>query len=292
MRHKPKPTVPQIVTGFFRLIRWPNLLILAFTQYLVRFTLIGGQDIPWYRLLLERDVFLLALATGCIAAAGYIINDYYDIKIDLINKPDKVIIGRYLKRRWAMGINLFLNFAGMALGWLVDRKVFLLNTLAVFFLWLYSNHLKRLPFWGNLMVSLLTALSLVVMAVHYHRHETEVYIYALFAFSISLIREIIKDMEDVRGDATFGCQTLPILWGIPRTKYLLYTLIFLFIVILFAMTAPLRNPTLQYIFVGILFPVGYLAYRLYYADTKQDFAQLSSLCKIIMLAGVLTMIFV
>lgn len=292
MRHKPKPTARQIVTGFFRLIRWPNLLILAFTQYLVRFTLIGEESIPWYRLLVERDVFLLALATSCIAAAGYIINDYYDIKIDLINKPEKVIIGRYLKRRWAMGINLFLNFTGIALGWLVDRKVFLLNTLSVFFLWLYSNHLKRLPFWGNLMVSLLTGLSLVVMAVHYHRHETEVYIYALFAFSISLIREIIKDMEDVRGDATFGCQTLPILWGIPRTKYLLYTLIALFVVILFSMTAPLQNQTLRYVFVGLLFPVGYLTYQLYYADTKQDFARLSTLCKIIMLAGVLTMVFV
>ncbi|MFT4031851.1 MAG: geranylgeranylglycerol-phosphate geranylgeranyltransferase [Siphonobacter sp.] len=289
MRNKPKPTTSQIISGFLRLIRWPNLLILIFTQYLVRIFLVS-PELPWYISIRDWKLIWIVLSTSCIAAAGYIINDYYDIKIDLINKPQEVIIGRYLKRRWAMGINLFLNFTGITLGLFIDRKVFLLNALAVFFLWLYSNHLKRLPFWGNLMVSLLTALSLGVLALHYQQHEREVYIYAIFAFSISLIREIIKDMEDVHGDASFGCQTLPILWGLRRTKYLLYGLVALFLTALFTLAKPLHNAILPYIFLLVLIPIGYLVYRLIYADTKQEFAYLSRLCKLIMLVGVLTMV--
>ncbi|PQA56062.1 geranylgeranylglycerol-phosphate geranylgeranyltransferase [Siphonobacter curvatus] len=291
MRHKPKPTSSQITSGFLRLIRWPNLLILAATQYLV-YTCLIFPERSWTAGFQDTPLFWLIFSTTCIAAAGYIINDYYDIKIDLINKPDKVIIGRYLKRRWAMGINLGLNFMGVAAGWLVDKKIFLINACAFFFLWLYSNHLKRLPFWGNLMVAFLTALSLIVLAVHYQIHEREVYIYALFAFTISLIREIIKDMEDVRGDASFGCQTLPIRWGLVRTKYFLEVLIAVFLVILFVMTRPLHAPTLTYIFMVISVPILFMAYRLFYADTKQDFAFLSSWCKYIMMAGVLTMLLV
>ncbi|MBC7890587.1 MAG: geranylgeranylglycerol-phosphate geranylgeranyltransferase, partial [Sphingobacteriaceae bacterium] len=228
---RPKPSFSQIAAGFFRLVRWPNLLLLALTQYLVRLSLISPEE-PWYTGLLEGGLFRIALSTACIAAAGYIINDYYDIKIDIINKPERVVSGRYIKRRWALGINIALNGLGILLGLTVSLRVAALNAAAVFFLWLYSNHLKRQPFWGNLMVSLLTALALVVLAVQYRRHVEAVYLYALFSFCLSLVREIIKDMEDVRGDATFGCQTLPILWGMRRTKTLLYIILVSFFLIL------------------------------------------------------------
>lgn len=284
-------TLSERVAGLFRLVRWPNLLLLVFTQYLVRISLISPEQI-WYESLLEADLFWISLSTVCITAAGYIINDYYDIKIDLMNRPEKVVIGRYIKRRWALGIHNGLNLIGLAIGFFVDKKVFLVNALAILFLWLYSNQLKRLPFWGNLVVSFLTGLSLVVLAVHYQRHEQEVYIYALFAFSISLIREIIKDMEDVRGDANFGCRTLPIVWGIPGTKAFVYVLIAGFLTLLFTMVRPLNNPVLGYVFLGLLIPVGYLTARLARADTRQDFAYLSRLCKLIMLVGVLTMVLV
>jgi 4-hydroxybenzoate polyprenyltransferase len=125
------------------------------------------------------------LSTLFIAASGYIINDYYDIKIDLINKPHRVVIGRYIKRRWAMVINQIFNVAGLLLGLLVGKKVFLVNLLAVFCLWLYSNQLKRLPFWGNLMIAILTGFSLLVLAVHYPGHQREVWIYAIFSFEIT-----------------------------------------------------------------------------------------------------------
>ncbi len=285
-----KPTFRQIFAGFFRLVRWPNLLILALTQYLVRLSLIS-PEVPWYRGLLEGELFRLMLSTASIAAAGYIINDYYDIKIDLINKPERVVIGRYIQRRWALGINFALNGLGVLLGLTVSYRVAAINLAAVFLLWLYSNYLKRRPFWGNLLVSVMTALSLLVLAVQYRRHEEVVYLYALFSFCLSLVREIIKDMEDVKGDVAFGCETLPILWGLRRTKTLLYAILALFFLIM-AGSLRVLPTSMVYLFAGLALPMGYLVYRLVRADTRQDFAFLSQYCKIVMLLGVLTMAWV
>ncbi len=288
-----KVTPSEAIAGFFRLIRWQNLLIVVLTQYFTRIFLIGQNNESWIAVFQEPKLALLVLSTVLIAAAGYIINDYYDIKIDLVNKPERVVISRLIKRRWAMMINQAFNGLGIFLGLFVSKKVALVNLIAVFCLWIYANYFKRTPFWGNLLVALLTALSLIVLAVYYPGHQHEVWVYAVFSFCITLIREIIKDMEDVKGDAAHGCKTLPILWGIARTKILLYILIASFITTLFVLTTELPNQQrVGWIFLAMMIPVGYFTYKLVRADTRKNFADLSNACKIIMLLGVLTMLFV
>ncbi len=281
-------------TGLLRLVRVQNLLIVVLTQYLARICLAGSAtnrpDPAPASALLDPQMLLLTLSTVCIAAAGYIINDYFDIKIDIVNKPERVIIGRYLKRRVAMGAHQTLNIIGCLIGLYLSRWVFMVDVLSVTLLWFYSAHFKRQPFIGNVIVSFLTALSLIILAVYYRRNVDLLMIYALFSFVISLVREIIKDMEDIRGDARFGCRTLPIVWGLRRTKYFLYGLIATFILILFLMARSLGNLHLSLIFTALLLPVGYLVYRLMLADKKRDFRHLSDLCKIIMLLGVVSMI--
>ena len=279
------------VVGFLRLIRVQNLLIVIGTQYLARIALIGPRE-GWPRLLLDRNLALLSFSTVCIAAAGYIINDYFDVKIDIVNKPDRVIIGRYLRRRWAMLAHQILNFVGIAIGLYLSKWVFLLDVVSVTLLWFYSANFKRQPFIGNFVVSFLTGLSLVVLAVYYRREVDLLLIYALFSFCISLVREIIKDMEDVKGDARFGCRTLPIIWGIRRTKTLVYAILATFIVILFLMGHSLGNEQLSWIFMILMIPVAWLIYRLVFADTRREFSYLSSLCKLIMLMGVMSMVWV
>jgi 4-hydroxybenzoate polyprenyltransferase len=284
-----KLTLRDFLGGFLRLIRVRNLFIILLTQYLTRLLLVGPRA-EWRQILTDPRMLALSLSTLCIAAAGYIINDYFDVKIDIVNKPDRVIIGRYLKRRVAMGAHQFLNVTGVFLGLLVSKWVFLVNVVSVTMLWFYSERFKRAPFVGNLVVSLLTALSLVVVTIQYPSNRQLVLIYALFSFFITLVREIIKDMEDVRGDEAHGCRTLPILWGIRRAKVFVYLLIAIFIIVLFLMAHSLSNPTLGWLFVGLLLPIAGLIYQLVYADTRRDFARLSSLCKLIMLLGLTTMI--
>ena len=277
------------------MIRWQNLAIIVLTQYFTRFFLIRDKPLSFSHLLeivFDKNIFLISLSTVLIAASGYIINDYYDIKIDLVNKPDRVIIGRYVKRRWALAIHQIFNGLGILLGLLISRKVGLVNLSAVFCLWLYANQLKRLAFWGNFMVAILTGFSLLILAVYYPGHQKEVWVYATFSFFITLIREIIKDMEDVKGDEKHGCRTLPIIWGIARTKILVYVLIASFITTLFILATQLPNQRIAYIFLVMMLPVSLLTYKLVYADKPKDFAFLSDACKFIMLIGVLTMIFV
>ncbi|WP_247236283.1 geranylgeranylglycerol-phosphate geranylgeranyltransferase [Telluribacter sp. SYSU D00476] len=284
-----KLTFRHYVEGFLRLVRVRNLFIVALTQYLTRILLIGPRE-DWYLIMRDPALFQIVLSTVMIAAAGYIINDYFDVKIDIVNKPERVVVGRYLKRRVAMGAHQVLNVLGVLLGLMVSRWVFLVNVLSVTLLWFYSAQFKRLPFIGNFVVSLLTALSLVVLTVYYPHNRHLVFVYATFSFFISLVREIIKDMEDVRGDEAHGCRTLPIVWGIRHTKYFLYFLISLFVLTLFLMADTLDNTILAWLFAALLLPIAWLVYRLIRADTRRDFAALSSLCKLIMLLGLTTML--
>ena len=276
--------------GFLRLIRVQNLLIVVLAQFLARLFLVGpAVDGGRLRLLIDPAIWLLSLSTVCIAAAGYIINDYFDVKIDLINKPQRVVIGRYLRRRVAMGVHQILNVIGCLIGLYLSKWIFVVDVLAVTMLWLYSAQFKRQPLIGNIIVSLLTALSFIILAIYYRQNTDMLLIYALFAFGISLIREIIKDMQDIRGDARFGCRTLPIVWGLRRTKYLLYVLIGAFISSLFLIASSLQNARLTIIFLLLLIPIIGFIYRLIVADTRRDFGYLSNLCKLIMLLGVLSM---
>ncbi|GAB4026848.1 geranylgeranylglycerol-phosphate geranylgeranyltransferase [Spirosoma koreense] len=276
--------------GFLRLIRVQNLLIVVLTQFLARLFLVGPDTAGRWKLLADPTIWLLSLSTVCITAAGYIINDYFDIKIDLINKPQRVIIGRYLKRRVAMGVHQILNVIGCLIGLYLSKWVFLIDVVAVSLLWFYSAQFKRQPLIGNVIVSLLTALSLLVLAIYYRHNVGMLLMYALFSFGISLIREIIKDMQDIRGDARFGCRTLPIVWGLRRTKYLLYGLIGAFIISLFFIANSLNNFRLTLILLLLLIPIAWLTYKLVVADTRRDFGALSNLCKLIMLLGVVSMI--
>jgi len=286
---RPKVRFWDFLAGSVRLVRMSNLLIVAITQYLTRILLIGPRH-EWREIISDPKLFVLSLSTVCIAAAGYIINDYFDIKIDIVNKPERVVVGRYLKRRWAMGAHQVLNVVGAALGLLLGVWVFLVNVFSITLLWFYSERYKRAPFIGNLIVSLLTGFSLLILTLNYPANRRLVLIYAVFSFFISLIREIVKDMEDIRGDEAHGCRTLPIVWGIRRTKYFLYGIISVFVTTLFIMADTLNNNVLAVLFLLLLVPIGWLVYSLSHSDTRRDFKKISTLCKIIMLLGLLTML--
>jgi 4-hydroxybenzoate polyprenyltransferase len=227
-----------------------------------------------------------------IAAAGYIINDYYDIKIDLVNKPERVVIGQGITRRYAILFHTVLSMSGVCIGLFLDWRIGLINFVSAFLLWWYSNDLKRQPFIGNLVVSLLTALAIVIVDALYRTGNYLIVIYASFAFFMTMIREIIKDMEDLKGDDTFGCKTLPIVWGVRKTKFLIYFIMFIFVMTVIALDRFFVNLPDRYFGVFLFLPLLWLLISLIRADTKKDFAWLSSFCKVILLLGVLSMAFV
>lgn len=227
-----------------------------------------------------------------IAAAGYIINDYYDVKIDLINKPERVVIGKQVARRYAILFHSILSIIGTGIGFFLDWKIGIINFFSTFLLWWYSNDLKRQPFIGNFVVALLTGLSVLLVNIFYHTNQALVIIYTIFAFAMTLIREIVKDMEDLKGDNTFGCKTLPIVWGTRKTKFLIYFLMMILFVSVIFINDQYSQLPLLYFFAFLFVPLVFILVRLVRADTKKDFYILSQWCKVIMLLGIVSMGFI
>jgi 4-hydroxybenzoate polyprenyltransferase len=274
--------------SLLKLTRFWNLLIIGLAQYFTAFFLIGART----KVFFDLDFFLLCSSTVVIAAAGYIINDYYDVKIDFINKPDRVVVGKAITRRYAILFHVILSGLGILIGFYLSLQIFAYNVLSVFLLWLYSNSLKRLPFIGNFTVALLTGLSIYLVEVYYRVGSAAVLIYAVFSFFMTLVREIIKDMEDLKGDNTFGCRTLPIVLGIRKTKQIIYGVLGLFSITVLILNHFFASPYIHYFLIFLFVPLLWLLNRLIRADTTKDYAWLSNFCKLIMLLGILSMTFV
>jgi 4-hydroxybenzoate polyprenyltransferase len=276
--------------GLFRISRPINLLMVAFAQLMTAYFLVKetSDGIPIFY---DFKLYLIVFSTVIIAAAGYMINDYYDVKIDYVNRPKEVVVGKGIKRRVVIFLHSIFNLTGIGLGIIVSPQMGWINFGAAFFLWLYSNRLKRNPFVGNLTVAVLTGLSLYVIGLHYQKSELLILTYSIFAFFLNLIREIIKDIENRAGDRKHGSRTLPIVIGFRKTKNLIFFLSICFVCSILIITYFINNPLiyLYFGFLGIPF-VGFM-YHIYHADRKIHFSKLSSFAKIIMLIGTLSMAF-
>ncbi len=276
------------LSGLFRISRPINLLMVAFAQFMAAFFLVE-TTVRGTPVLQDYHLYLLVLATVLITAAGYMINDYYDVKIDYVNRPEEVVVGKGIKRRVVIFLHSVLNFAGIGIGYLVSPRIAVINFIAAFLLWLYSNRLKREPFIGNFTVALLTGASLFIIGFYYQKSELLILTYAIFAFFLNLIREIIKDIEDRPGDRKHGCRTLPIVIGFRKTKAVIFLIAFCFVCSILVVTFKINNPILFYYFGGLGVFFLLFMYRIYQADRKDHFTQLSSFAKILMLVGTLSM---
>jgi 4-hydroxybenzoate polyprenyltransferase len=307
----------RLIFAFFRLIRWPNLVFIGLTQVLFYYIVVvpGFSHFADYHNPLRPGLFVcLTLSSLLIAAAGYIINDYFDLNIDRVNKPGKLVVEKVIKRRSAILWHWFLSGAGVLLGLYVSWKlrnpiVGPANLACVILLWFYSTTFKRKLLIGNVVISLLTAWVILVLYVceirlgslgdpGYRAILGRVFKYAIvyggFAFIISLIREVVKDIEDIDGDTRYDCRTMPIIWGINVAKVFTAT----WLVVLISALAVIQFyflPRAQWIMIayGLLFidlPLLWILRALYRAQAKSDYHLLSGVIKGVMLAGILSMV--
>lgn len=305
----------KLITAFIRLVRWPNLLFIALTQFVFVYCVM----MPVFRNSnIEPNVhglifFLICTSSVLIAAAGYIINDYFDLNIDQVNKPGKLVVEKIIRRRSAIIWHIVLSITGIALGFYVDytTRIWLLgfsNMTCVFLLFIYSASLKRKFLIGNILISLLTSWTILVVAwceynhliktnngLHADKILRDTFLFAGFAFVISLIREVVKDMEDIEGDRKYGCKTMPVIWGINATKiFAAVWIVVLAGVLIIVQVYALRLGwwlSVLYSLILILFPLVWIFRKLFSAQTPQDFHRISSAIKFVMFSGILSMIF-
>lgn len=304
----------RLVAAFLKLVRLPNLFFIALTQTLFQFCIF----VPLFKEQVPKDdtlqFILIVLASLFIAAAGYIINDYFDINIDEVNKPQQMIVDKIISRRWAIAWHFMLSATGIiltivALPFLQKWYLILANIFSVALLWFYSTDFKKKLLIGNIIIALLTAWTVMILFfskvslkdafgtenIMEHKFFRIGFLYAGFAFISTLIREAIKDMEDREGDEKYGCRTMPIIWGVNVAK--VYTAVWL--IALIAVLVIVQVYILQFrwwwpaVYSGVLIilPLVFILFKLFRALTSQQFHNLSRSMKWVMLAGILSMIF-
>lgn len=304
----------RLIAAFLKMIRLPNLVFIALTQVLFQvciFYPLYENNIPADD---TRNFILLLVASVLIAGAGYIINDYFDINIDEVNKPERMVVDKVINRRWAIAWHLILSAAGVLLTILalpLREKWYLVlaNIFCVFLLWFYSTTFKRKLLIGNIAISLLTAWTILLIflskvsftdafaAAHPGQPKffRFAFLYAGFAFIISLIREAVKDVEDMPGDERYGCRTMPIVWGVNAAKvYIAVWLIILISILIVIQVYILQFQwwwAVVYCVLLIILPLLYIFRKLFKAVTVQDYHKLSTLLKLTMLTGIVSMTF-
>ena len=306
-----------LVGAFIKMIRLPNLFFIVLTQVLFHTAILDTILLPlgtrpsidgW-------NFILLVVSSVLIAAAGYIINDYFDINIDQINKPTANVVDKIVSRRWAMAWHFVLSGVGILLSaWVAWRTGFwyilLGNFMCVLLLFGYSVSLKRKLLFGNILISLLTAW--VILVIGLAEFTSPVFtsskiveasgkiirislLYGGFAFISSLIREAIKDIEDMQGDEKYGCRTMPIVWGVNSAKvYIAVWLVVILALLIILQVYVARFEwwwAMTYSIVFIILPFVLIFLQLFRAKEHSDYHRLSNWTKLVMLTGILSMIF-
>ncbi|MBN1388632.1 MAG: geranylgeranylglycerol-phosphate geranylgeranyltransferase [Bacteroidales bacterium] len=311
--------------AFLKLIRWQNLLIVIVTQFLIRYALIntlagnllldgtlpGGPQNYFVLRLPFIDFLVLVIATVCITAGGYVINDYFDIRTDLLNKGE-VIVGTRIPRRRAMMWHNILSGLGVVAGFWVSYRIGYLWIGIIFLvvsglLYFYSVTYKKQFLIGNIIVALLTSFvplmvvlfELPVIYTYYGPELVSIYTmkiifywvagFAVFAFLTTLAREIVKDMEDFEGDKAYGSRSLPVVAGISLSKVVVSVIIAATIILMIIMWALyIRNTvSLLYILLAMAVPLVFSIVALIRGKSAEQFNTVSTIIKGVMLTGIL-----
>ena len=322
MARRPCLLEVELVIAWLRLIRWKNLLIIFGTQLFAWFCIVKPmKSLTGVSFFLDGNHFLLlSLSTVLIAAGGYIINDYFDVKIDNINHPEKMVLNKVIPRKHAIIVHSILNIVAFVIGailaWYAGHLSFvLLQVFCTAMLWFYSTKFKQRFAIGNLVVAFLTALIIILLILYepslYAYFRRGVFIcfknelvlpnpvwvlvgYAFFAFIFTWIREAVKDMEDFKGDEAEGCVTMPIIWGLKKTVFFTNFLAIIALIPLLFFTGKLlmnNNFLLSiYLFLAVILPILFFIKILPNKSTSTHYSFASRLLKWIMVTGVCSLI--
>lgn len=277
--------------SMFSVVRGYNIFIIVLAQYLAAI-FIFAPDKSLRETLLNPDLFLIVLATTCVIAAGYIINNFYDVKKDVINKPIKTKIDSIVSQKVKLNSYFVLNFIGFLFGLLVSWRAAVFFSVYIFLIWLYSHKLKKYPLTRLISASVLALWPFFAIFVYFKNFSTIIFTHALFLFLVLMIKELVKDLENMKGDLAQNYLTLPIKYGEYFTK-LLITILVIFTLdpIYFLWKYPEMGMMKYYFyFAGLMFVIFLIV--LWKANSKKNYLLLHNLVKVIIVVGVLSLILI
>lgn len=288
--------------SLFSVVRGYNIPIIALAQYLAAIFILSPTTIPALEVILDGKLFLLVLASSLAIASGYIINNFYDSEKDLINRPRKSMLDRLVSQKTKLYVYFSLNFLVVLLGLMVSWRVALFYSAYIFLIWFYSHKLKKYTLIGNLTAAVLAVLPFFGILIYYAKLDDFKYVrdieygivfwHATFLMILLLIREMVKDLENLKGDFVGQYQTIPVVYGEKMSKYLISILAVLTTVPVYMLIEVHNVGYMDLYFYFCLMVLLFLVPILWKSDSRKHFTQLHFLLKLLIIAGVFSIVLI
>lgn len=290
LSRKTKHTIKKILS-MFSVVRGYNIPIIALAQYLSAIFILAPEKRA-LSVLLDFNLFIIVIASGLTIASGYIINNFYDSKKDLINRPNKSKIDRLVSQRTKLQVYFTVNFIVASLALLVSFRALLYFSVYIFLIWFYSHKLKKHPIIGNLTASLLAILPFFAILLYYKNLYPQIFAHATFLFLLILIREIIKDLENIKGDIANDYRTIPVLFGEIAAKKIITALTIITILPVYLLVDKYDVGYMDIYFYVSLMVLLFFLFYLWKSNSKIHYLQLHIILKIIIVSGVLCIVLI
>ncbi|TDN95658.1 4-hydroxybenzoate polyprenyltransferase [Salegentibacter sp. 24] len=277
--------------SLFSVVRGYNILVLIVAQYLTS-AFILAPELPLRNIFFDDNLFFLILSSATVIASGYIINNFYDSEKDLINRPKKTMLDRFVSQRTKLSVYFILNLLAIFFASYVSFRAVVFFSVYIFGIWLYSHRLKRILFLGNLVASILTITPFFVVFVYYKNFETVIFIHATFLYLMIVMRELVKDLENMQGDLLQNYQTIPIVYGERRSKFFLSILSILAIIPIMLLITSFDTGYMDYYFYVSLVLLVFFLLFLYFSRAKWQYLLLHNILKLIIVVGVFSILLI
>jgi len=279
------------ILSLFSVVRGYNILMLIIAQYLAAIFVFSPHKSLKY-VLLDKSLFYLVLASVCVVAAGYIINNFYDLEKDLINEPVKTKINNFVSQKTRLSLYFTLNFIGVLVAFLVSWRAALYFSVYIFWIWFYSHKLQKYPIIGWLLVTILTIAPFFAIFIYYKNYANIILVHSVFVFLLLLLRELIKDLEKVKGNIAQNNQTITVKYGEKATKILATIITILTYMVISGIFGTPEIGMMKYYFIAVVFLLIFFLFYLWISKTQKQYLLLHNLLKVIIILGVFSLVLI
>ncbi|HLF51645.1 MAG TPA: geranylgeranylglycerol-phosphate geranylgeranyltransferase [Flavobacterium sp.] len=279
------------IVSLFSVVRGYNIPIIVLAQYLSAIFILAPEKRA-LSVLLDFNLFIIVLASSLTIASGYIINNFYDSKKDLINRPNKSMLDRLVSQKTKLNVYFTLNFIVAFLAFFVSWRAVLYFSVYIFLIWFYSHKVKKYPIIGNLMAAFMAVLPFFAILLYYKNLYEVIFAHATFLYLLLLIREMIKDLENIRGDLANDYKTIPIIYGEAVSKKIITALTIFTVVPVYVLIEIYNVGYMDiYFYICLIILIFFLLY-LWKSETKGQFLLLHNVLKFLIVAGVFCIVLI
>ena len=276
------------ILGAFYVVRIHNIFLLLLAQYLTSIFILSGSE-SW-KIVFDNNLFLVILCSTICIVSGFIINDYYDTKKDSINTPIKFKLGESINDKTKLFLYFFLNLLVVLVSSLISMRAILFFSIYIFFIWFYSHKLRKLVFIGNLFYSILTITPFFAILLYFKKIEFIIIAYALFLFFILLLKDIVKDMKNLKGDFSANHKTIPVVFGESFTKTLISLLSIINIFLILNLFLNFNSGFMYFYYFLALTVMVCFMFKLYHSKSTAQYLFLHNLLRFLITAGVFSIV--